>query len=245
MDPQGPGPTPAEGSTKGPADFKKFMYVGLSRQRWPFRMDWEGGRTGNQCTGVAEWGLRGDSEKAQKAFDFSAAALFKVRPVMAWQDLCVREWRPQRWEEKPWPVWTDGMPGECDAAEELAGCRSPRLPRVQSRNPSGKKPREVIASVQGFQNTILCGGNCGNEVLKSWGVKIRKDAVTWPGVWVGFGMLLSSHHDARPGCLTASRAGCSWEPTEIRIKPPAFFGVTAPLWVTYWKQPGGNRREIR
>jgi len=74
------------------------------------------------------------------------------------------------------------MPGGCDAAGELAGCRSPLLPRVQNRNASGKKAREAIASVQGFQNTPLCGGNSGNEVLKSWGIKIRKDAVTWPGV---------------------------------------------------------------
>lgn len=46
-------------------------------------MDWEGDRTENQRTGVAERGWREDSEKAEEAFNFSTTALCNVRPVMA------------------------------------------------------------------------------------------------------------------------------------------------------------------
>lgn len=68
----------------------------------------------------------------------------------------------------------------CHAAELLAGCRNLCLPIAQSRSPSGKKKRGYC--IQGFQNTVLCVGNCGNDVLKNWDIRIRKDAVTWQGV---------------------------------------------------------------
>lgn len=133
--------------------------------------------------------------------------------------------------------WWDARRVRC--SQRSGWMQKPTFAQSAEQEPFRKKtPREVISSVQGFQNTVLCGGNCGNEVLKSWGVKIGMGGVTWLGVWVGFGMLLSSHRDARPGCLKASRAGCRWETKEISIKPPAILGVTATLWVTYWKQVG-------
>lgn len=122
-------------------------------------------------------------EKQSKHLVFPQLLYSKVRAVMAWQDLYVSENEGHRDERKNL--------GRC----EMMGCQESVMqlkswlaaevhvcPEYRAGNPSGEKPREVIASVQGFQNTILCGGNCGNEVLKSWGVKIRKDAVTWPGV---------------------------------------------------------------
>ena len=102
---------------------------------------------------------------------------------MAWQGLYVSEDEGHRDEKKNL--------GQC----ELVGCQEGAMqlkswlaaeahvsPECRVATLLGKKPNEVIAPVQGFENTVLCGGNSGNEVLKSWGVKIRKDAVTRPGV---------------------------------------------------------------
>lgn len=107
-----------------------------------------------------------------------------ARPV------CLREWRPQHWEENLWTVWVGGMPGGCDATEE---------PTFAQSADQGKKPREITTSVQRFKKKKwfiwrkLCAQCSG------------KDCVTWPGVWGD--LLCCSHHNVGPSASQPAEQG--------------------------------------
>lgn len=81
---------------------------------------------------------------------------------MAWRDLCVSENEGHRDEKKN--VGQRELVGCQEGAMQLKSWLAAEAhvcPECRAGTFPGKKTGEVIASVQGFQNTVLCGGNSG------------------------------------------------------------------------------------
>lgn len=136
-----------------------------------YHSEWTGNRRGqkNQCPGVAQRGLRRGWEKAEKALNFSTPALCKVRPVVAWQDLCVSGSEGHKqWEENPWTMWVDGMPGGCDATEEPTFAQS-----AEQEEKKNKIGYWLLYQSRDFKKWFLW--------RKLWALRSGKDCVTWPG----------------------------------------------------------------